>query len=845
MIAIENYISPVARAEIAQAIADAAGNEVYFLGYLDHNLIVAEIEVVARGNEVSVPAVLELAQDADVVLHNHPSGRLTPSEPDIAIASYLGTIGVAFYIVDNPANRIYVVVEPIVKKEYELLDSQKIAALVKPGSPISKKLSGYEERSQQIEMIDSICYAFNNNEIAVIEAGTGTGKTLAYLLPSIYWALQNKERVVISTNTINLQEQVIKKDIPFLKQVFPEEFEAVLVKGRGNYVCLRKADDLASELELSLEKDEQDELSDLLSWARNSREGSKADLNYVPKDQVWDRIAAEGDTCMRSKCPHFKACFVNNARRKAANAHILIVNHSLLFADLGIKRQTGDFFDAAVLPPYHRIIFDEAHHIEDVATQYFGDRITRAGILRQIHRLYREQKGLAKGHLHILRTKIKHYHRTIPQALYQGLLNEIETILIPQVQQATTLTHAIMDQVYRVIQNNYSETIDKEIKVRLRPEVADFLMQTDQLEQEVANYFIALHDLSGELLRLVGLVRELQRHAQDKWDSIIIEVNAIAERLRVIAEILKDVLFNRDDEKIRWIETSAGYHSANIVRFFSSPLRIDTLMKTSVFEVFKTIVMTSATLTVEQKFDFLEQRIGLSLVPSSKKRHVILPAPFDYQRQVILGIPVDFPDPSHPRFADELGKAIFKAITISEGRAFVLFTSYGLLNLIFNQLSASLELIGITALKQGTLNRHELLRQFRHDKTSVLFGTDSFWEGVDVEGEALESVIITKLPFQVPSEPVIQARYENIEREGGNAFMEYAVPLAVLKLKQGFGRLIRRKTDRGCVIIFDNRIIRKNYGKRFLRSLPPTNMVTDNAEAVFSALKNFFNSPRA
>lgn len=837
---IDKYLSPAVVERIRQEIAEAEGNEVFFLGYTEEDLVCHDVQAVARGHDTAVPAVLKAAQEADLVIHNHPSGTLKPSDADVSIAAYLDKFSVGFYIVDNSVENIYVVVEPFAKKEASPLDTEHIEELLKPGGPISKHLKNYENRPQQFAMIEAVCQAFNEDKVAIIEAGTGTGKTMAYLLPAIHWALQNKEKVVISTNTINLQEQLIKKDIPLLQKALDQPFEAVLVKGRGNYVCLRKIDELKSEFDLHAEEEEREELLHLIKWAESSKDGSKADLAYLPKNELWEKIASESDTCIRSKCAHFRECFVNKARRKAAHAHILVVNHHLLFADLALRHQIGTTADAAVLPPYHRIIFDEAHHIEDVATNYFGSRITRAGILRMLGRLHREKKGIPKGYLYGLRNKLLRVRRSIAPDLYEKIRSQLHETLIPGVIASVDKTREIMEFLFEVIRSQYD--VDKsELKIRLLPDVSERLLSQQGLADLFEEYIQSLKILSQDIMKLLQQIGQVEKETKEDWSSITIEIKAQAERILAAAETIREVLFEHDDDNIRWIEVRALPRGGHIVRFQSSPLDISGIMKEAVYDTFGTVVMTSATLTVDNKFDFLARRIGLDKLEPDRKIELILPAPFDYEKQVIMGIPLDMPDPRHPDFAREIEKVIFKALTISEGRAFVLFTSYGLLNMIYNKLSDSLNILGITAIKQGSENRHEILRRFRKDKTSVLFATDSFWEGVDVEGEALESVIITKLPFKVPNEPIVEARYEAIERSGGNAFMDYAVPIAVLKFKQGFGRLIRRKTDRGSVIIFDSRVVKKNYGKRFLRSLPACHTVVGTREQVFAELKKFFS----
>lgn len=840
MLKIGNYLSESAREKIKTAIKEADNNEVFVIGFTEEDLIVHDVVVAARGHKSAVPAVMKVAVDADVVIHNHPSGGLLPSEADLSIATALDPFSVAFYIIDNDADNIYVVVEPFAKHEKVLLDADTLVKIIQPTGSVAKELSGYEERPQQESMIRDVVQAFNEDKVAIIEAGTGTGKTLAYLLPAIHWSIQNKERVVVSTNTINLQEQLIKKDIPFLQKILEKTFIAVLVKGRSNYACLRKVHDIISEFDLLSDEGEKDELKQLIDWAKNSKDGSKADLAYIPREQVWEKIGSESDTCTRSRCHFFRDCFVNKARRAAARANILVVNHHLLFADLAIRYQLGSINEAAVLPPYERIIFDEAHHLEDVATHYFGDRITRAGILRILSRLHREQKSLLKGHLHTALHQLYRKMGLVEPELTKKIDSMITERLVPELISLQDGTHELMDNIYERVKLYASDIQSEEVKLRLLPEASQAVIIDSGLSPLIKEYTISLFDFADGLLKLIALLERAQQQAKEEWYSNIIEIKAQAERLKSAAAIIEEVLFQEDEDKIRWIEVRPGYRNRNIVRFMCSPLDISHMMQQAVYDVFGSIVMTSATLTVEKKFDFLCQRIGLQQVPSHRRIESALPAPFDYEKQAIVCVPLDIPDPSSKSYAAELVKLVYRALTISNGRAFVLFTSYGLLNIVHRQLAESLQMLGITPLKQGNENRHELLARFRRDKNSVLFATDSFWEGVDVEGEALENVIITKLPFKVPNEPIVEARYESIERNGGNPFMDYAVPLAVLKFKQGFGRLIRRKTDRGSVMIFDNRMMRKNYGKRFLNSLPPCRMVMGETTHVFAEMEKFF-----
>jgi len=840
MQSISKYLSQNVIESIRNAIEDADGNEVFFVGYTDENQRLEKVDVVARGDEEAVPAIFRIAENADAVIHNHPSGPLTPSKADLSIASQLERFSVGFYIVNNDASSIYVVVEPFAKQEIVHLRAQELTEIIKPDGPISKKLEGYEDRPQQVDMIEQVCDAFNHDKVTTIEAGTGTGKTLAYLLPAVFWSVRNKERVVVSTNTINLQEQLIKKDIPFLQSVLDEEFEAVLVKGRGNYVCLRKVQELESEFDFLTDEHERDELKNLISWAKNSNDGSKADLAYIPNHNVWEKIASESDTCTRIKCPFFQRCFVNRARRRAARANILVVNHHLLFADLALRNHIGRMGDSAVLPPYQRIIFDEAHHLEDVASNYFGSQVTRAGIARSLHRLHRRHKMMLKGQIHLMRNKLIMKQQHITPDTFSLLEKQLSEELPQMVTVLADLNSETMEQLYQWVREQSGQA-KGEAKLRLTEAVRGSLRQEGELIEHINEFVAELRRFVTKLNKLVVLIQRAEAEAEEDWGSPIIEFLAQAERLLTVTEVIEHVLFKDDEEVIQWIEVKEGYRRPDIVRLKSSPLEIGPTMNTCVYEQFPTVVMTSATLTIENSFDFLGQRIGLNLLKNGRLSELILPAPFDYEHQAVIGVPLDIPDPRHESFADELSQLILKSLTVSEGRAFVLFTSYGLLNLLYRQLSESLQNLGIMALKQGTENRHRLIEQFRKDKTSVLFGTDSFWEGVDVEGNALESVIITKLPFRVPSEPIVEARVEAIERRGGNAFMEYSVPLAVLKFKQGFGRLIRKRTDRGSILIFDKRVVEKHYGRVFLNSLPKCHLVAGKQEDVFEELNKFFS----
>ncbi|MFQ5865685.1 MAG: helicase C-terminal domain-containing protein [bacterium] len=840
MTKLSKYFSNEAINATRNHIREANGYEVFLVGRLNKNRLVESVEAFARGNETSAPALLQVAKQGDVVIHNHPSGTLRPSRADTHVASILGNDGIGFYIVNNKVSNVYVVVEPFAEKEVVPVNSTELKKIISQNGAISKKLENYEYRPQQLQMIDCVSQAINEDKIAIIEAGTGTGKTLAYLLPIITYAFNNKERCVVSTNTINLQEQLINKDLPFLQSILKNKFKAVLVKGRTNYACKRKLAEADRELDLFSEEGEKAELKAIIAWAKKTKDGSKSDLNFVPSPEVWEKIQSESDTSLRTKCPFYNECFFYTARRAAATANILVANHHLLFSDLAVRAACGAS-ENAVLPAYHRIIFDEAHNLEDVATNYFGVGITYLGILRILNKLYRKKREQEKGLLPYFSGKMTRFARGIPHEKFSSAQTFIQEEGIAAVEQLKFFLSETMEQIFYTVQrSNVSEF--NEIKLRLTSDLirgqewqGKILLTTKKFVQEIWRFTAKLNNFLRD-------IESVESKLGPSMSSLTIDLQAQLARLDAAANTVDHVLLQNDEENIRWIEVKRGYKGTTIVRLRSSPLEVAPILKEALYKNFNNILMTSATLTVEGKFDYLRNRLGLDLIEPERTIELPLSAPFDYKKQALVCIPVDIPDPREQSFTEVLSELILHSLKISRGRAFVLFTSYGLLNLMNNRLKSTIEALGFNVYKQGQQNRHRLLERFKEDTTSVLFATDSFWEGVDVHGEALESVIITKLPFKVPSEPVIEARVEAIERRGGNAFLEYTVPQAAVKFRQGFGRLIRRKTDRGSILILDKRVIQKSYGRVFLNSLPDCRIVVGPSAEIFQEMGKFFKS---
>lgn len=845
---IQSLISPTCLELLRETIVEAGGNEVFFLAKPDDQRQIVEIMPLARGNEAAVPALMQVATQGDIIVHNHPSGHLAPSTADLSIASEYGNQGVGFYIVNNTVDEIYVVVEPFQRQSVQQLQPSEMVELVSEKGSVAKTLKNFEFRPEQQQMIEAVAQSFNHSKVALIEAGTGTGKSLSYLIPSIFWAVQNKQRVVISTNTINLQEQLVNKDLPLLQQALRLPFRSELVKGRGNYVCLSKVEMLEKEGEHLIESEEQGELKAILNWSHKTTDGSRSDLPILPKPAIWEKVACESDNCGRIRCSHYNPCFFFNARRQAASADLLIVNHHLLFSDLAIRGETGRYHEAAIMPAYSHIILDEAHNIEEVATEYFGTQISRLGLLRLLGRFYSlkdRERIRERGLLAFLLAKLKLAEKQIPLKDYLRLIELIQQRILPQRDNLAYAVENSFSEIASFFQSSASTPTHSKTESKIR--FTDELMKRPDWQSSI---LLTVLQLIGEIKSfhrlLLLLEKELQGLEEDVADplfSLLVELKALTDRVEMTASILGEIFGDPDEMKVRWVEIRQG-KSGPVITLKQAPLSVAELLHEKVFDRFATIILSSATLTTNQHFKYIKSRLGLQLIPAERLIEVVLPSSFNYLDQVIIGIPKDVPSPDHPDFARELGELVWRSIKVSQGRALILFTSYSLLQRLFKELQARLESEGFQALMQGQAPRHRLLDIFRNDATSVLFATDSFWEGVDVVGESLENVILTKLPFSVPKEPVIEARVEALEREGKNSFLEYSVPQAVIKFKQGFGRLIRSREDYGSIMIFDRRILEKSYGRVFLESLPDCQLVSGEREFVFGRVNDFFFSRR-
>lgn len=845
---VSERFTAAATAALRAAIVDAGGNEVFLLGTLADGRV-QDVRVLARGNRRAVPAIMEVPRPGEVVIHNHPSGTLVPSDADLQIGAALGNNGVGTYIVDNSVAAVYVIVEPLTAPRVVPIDGSAAADLLGPRGVVGAALAGYEHRPQQLAMLRAVSDAFNDEEVLSVEAGTGTGKSLAYLIPAILWSQANRQRVVVSTHTINLQEQLIGKDLPLLIERAGLTCRAALVKGRGNYLCRRKAAQVDAQAAQLVEDDLLQELRQILEWAAHTTDGSLADLPVRPRPDVWEQVVSEHDNCLRARCPFYSSCFFYGARRAAAAADLLVVNHHLLMADLALRSEVGDYTQNAVLPPSARVIIDEAHHLEDVATAYFGSQVSLATIERALSRL-QSRRHLGKGLLPALALGLESVD-TAGNALHaRGAAQWINQRLLP----GCTNLSVDAEECFSRALDAFLDLPERGAAGALAAEPADEKLRVTEAVRETPFWRVVVErvgalataldayagDLGGVLERLELLSDEVDQQLR----YLGTELGAVRGRLSAMAVAL--LAFSDDDAGYcAWIELRRRTRGGPALSFHRAPIEVAPLLQRALFEPFATTVLTSATLSVNGAFDYLHERLGVDRVdPPERVRALRVESPFDFARQALLLVPADLPEPTARDYEPASQAAMQRVLDITRGGTFLLFTAYGALNRAWYELAGTLRANGLTPLRQGELSRHVLLARFTREPGAVLFATDSFWEGVDVPGDALRCVVITRLPFRVPTEPLEQARVDAIATRGGDPFGERAMPQAVIRLKQGFGRLIRSRTDRGCVVVLDGRLARKRYGRVFLQSLPPARQVIGESDVVFAAMQRFLSSER-
>ena len=722
--------------------------------------------------------------------------------------------------------------EPESEPDIMAIDEQNVGSYFREEGGLQQVLPNFESREQQQEMGRLIARSFNQSEFLIAEAGTGTGKSMAYLLPAVEWAVKNRDsrsRVIVSTNTKNLQEQLFFKDIPTVYRVAGDKFKAVILKGKSNYLCLDKWRATMVDMDRRLSPQERTRILPLILWAEQTQTGDIAENSGFQINQnwgLWGKLIAENNYCPGRACKFYDECFLMRARNNARRADIVVVNHSLLFSDL--------VTDSSILGDYRNLIVDEAHNMEKTAGDYLGIRFNWWTFRNVYHKLYEEEPRKAGSLMQLeYRLSQARFSESISgriQKQIDRLKNDCTILKKTTNEFFTQLSNRLRSKNQGQSNNGFEET-----KIRYHKNFRYF----SELFDQISDLKTSLRQSKQNLSTLIDTMGELRADSFQFQDQIHRELLSVEVDLETLYSALEFCLLGDEDKYVYWLELPQRLTS-NDVAFNAVPLNIAELLKKTLFDRLDSAVFTSATLAVDNSFDYFKHRVGLDLV-EAKVTSAILGSPFNYEKQLLLILPDFLDDPRNEQFNHKLTELIKETHRQHPTGMLVLFTNYSTLNRLYNDLQMHFESERVLLLAQGKSgSRTGIINQFREYRESILFGTDSFWEGIDVPGEALELLVIAKLPFDVPSEPLVAAKLEEIKKNGGNPFMEFSVPEAIIRFRQGFGRLIRHKDDFGAVIVCDNRLSRMQYGRQFLDALPVEAHVYQDKESLFGDLKNWF-----
>lgn len=714
------------------------------------------------------------------------------------------------------------------------LKTSKIVEIFQPNGLFSEQFDNFESREEQASLVNDICEAFNDSRFLVAEAQTGTGKSMAYLVPSVFWTMKNSEaleKVVISTRTKNLQEQLFFKDIPTLQRIFKLPFKAVLLKGRNNYLCLTKWNAILNASNKKFTTEDKQQLLKLLVWFEETKTGDIAEnqaFNSEAYKNLWGKLASESGYCNMANCKHPQKCFISRVRNEAKTANLVLVNHSLLFSDLLSENN--------VFGKYENLIIDEAHSFEKTAIKYFGTEMSVWAIKSLLNKIHFNE-AFETGLVVSIRTQI-------------GRSNNLKSDAKTLITRETDSLSKLVDSV-KIKSMNFFSDLTKE----LQAEVPNYKNQKWGVKLTYKdnspiweNVFEPYKSLRNEVAALNDALQTLGLIISDTKEETLTDKEDLLQELKscltesiAILENLLALVENYDPEFVYWFELPVKTNSVD-TRFFSVPLDVSELLQKNIYENLQTLVFTSATLSAgDKKFEYFRKRVGLDLVLSEKVATSKYDSPFDFEKNCKLIVPTFLPPPNFQEFNSETLRMISATLKTLDKGCLILCTSYAQLNYFADGLKEEMQSQKRTLLVQGKDgNRTMLVSRFREIENSVLIGTDSFWEGVDISGTTLSIVIIAKLPFEVPDEPIVKAKMDKIANEGGNSFAEYYLPEAIVKFRQGFGRLIRSKTDKGIVIVADTRIAKKNYGRKFIADLPMEMIKTNDLEHFRQELGNFF-----
>lgn len=714
------------------------------------------------------------------------------------------------------------------KEDWVKLDRSKVEWVFQEGGFLEKSFDNFEPRPGQVKMAGEVVEAFNTGNHLLVEAGTGTGKSLAYLIPAVIWARENRVPVIVSTNTKNLQAQLFDKDIPFVKKALGIDFNAAIIKGRSNYLCLRKLLYLLRQAESELDQEERMQVVTLLTWAAFTDTGDISENIVTGRPgfwALWAKLSTTGEDCLGRGCKQYGKCFLRKARAKAMAAQIVVANHSLVFAELNTKSPN--------LPAYAQIVFDEAHNLEEAATRHLSIEINPSRLDIILGRFVRT--GRKKNQTGLIASIVEKVNsaQALELELSAMILRHAQALpaLVAEVSVPADAFFAEIDVIRKA--GGDAPTL-RYCPERRREQV------WEPAEEARKNFCIALAALMHEADHLLAALKEVPPETVDYCREFIRDLDSAVSWIKEFTEELEFVMGAVNNDYVYWIERQ-GNKPGN-VGLVAAPVAVGALLHDQLYARKRSVIFCSATLSVRGSFDFLKKRLGVDRIDTARITQFDAGSPFDYPRQCLVLVPSFLPEPGErgKDYTTELANLMAEVFRVTHGRALGLFTSYDMLRRSFEILSDELLGDGIEILAQGhSGSRKNITAVFKRDLSSVLLGTHSFWEGVDVVGDALSCLVIARLPFAVFTDPVIEARCERVEAEGGNAFMGYSLPSAVIRFKQGFGRLIRHKNDRGVVIVADRRIAAKKYGRWFEDSLPCKTYVCSDRQKFLDDIAGF------
>ena len=767
----------------------------------DDNELIQEPFFLCQYKKKNFEEVLSKIKRDEIVIRTTKPNQLYPSDQELEVTEELyNKKNIAYCLLSSELDDFYFV-QDIDRIYLEQIDVKDYFS----EEGILVRDIGFEYRKEQEDMAHAVEKSVNENKKLIVEAGTGTGKTLAYLIPAIRWAVENKKKVIIATNTINLQEQLLLKDIPLAKSIIKEDFSYALVKGRNNYVCKRLFNELALGKNIDIETysiEAREQIEYILKWGHKTKTGDKADLPFEVLPEVWELIQSTTELCIGKKCPYRKECFYMKTRMEKLEANILISNHHVFFADLNVRAETDFDTEYLILPRYDMVIFDEAHNIESVARSYFSVEVSKISFTRLLNRIY-QKKSRKKEKSALIRVEESIDDKNLKDTnQYIQLLNSIK--------EETSILQNISDEYFDEIRKMYDSKADIPIRKTLNNFEMTKSRFLENLREKKSFFERKMNEFLNDLMAFSNVIDE----EKDKNPEVINFVNHI-KIYKSYIDNFKFINEFSNDDYIYWLDINAK--RTNVV-LTATPLNIAQKLSSVLFENLNRLVFASATLATNGNFNYFKNSLGLN---GEKCIEEIIKSPFNYDEQMSVYIPNDILDSENINaFVTDASRFILEILTKTQGKAFVLFTSYTMLNQIYYSIGKKLKNAGFEVFLHGEKQRSQLIKEFKESKNPILFGTTSFWEGVDVQGENLSNVIITKLPFLVPTDPIVSAISKKIEEEGRNSFTDYQLPEAIIKFKQGIGRLIRKKTDSGNIFILDSRILKKKYGTLFIQALP-------------------------